>query len=99
MDENSIAQQVGQQAEIRGTARNAMAGAVVLTEDRTPVYIDGLERWDDSLDGSEVRVTGTLTRGSAAPQASTNQQGEVSHGMEGGNFIVQDAKWEKVEGA
>ena len=94
MDDNSNAQQQGQ-AEIRGTARNAMAGAVVVTDDG-PVYIDGLERWDDSLDGSEVRVTGTLGRGSAAPQASTNDKGEVSHGMEGDNLIIRDAKWEKA---
>ena len=99
MDEGSLAQHVGQQATISGTARNAMAGAVVLTEDRTPVYIAGLERWDDSFDGSEVRVSGTLVRGSAAPQASTNAQGEVSHGMEGDNFVLQGAKWEKAEGA
>ena len=97
MDEDTLAKHVGQQAEIRGTARNAMAGAVILTEDRTPVYIAGLERWDDATDGSEVRARGTLRRGSAAPQASTNAQGEVSHGMDGDNFILQSASWEKAE--
>ena|SRR5437870_1237846 len=98
MDDKTLAQHVGKQADITGVARDAMAGAVVLTDDRTPVYIDGLRAWDDSVSGSRVRVSGTLRHRGVAPTASVAKDGSVSHGMDGASYVLEDASWQ-VEGA
>ena len=63
----SLDQKVGTQVTIDGTARNAMAGAVVLLADRTPVYVDGVESWDDATDGKKISASGTLRKRGIEP--------------------------------
>lgn len=82
-------------ATITGVARNARMGAVVVTDDRTPIYLDGVDSWDDTdLDGQRVEVSGTLRRRSIAPQATVDADGAVSHGMDGAdNYVLENASW------
>ena len=56
-EQKTLQEQLDQAAEVVGVARDAHAGAVVLTADRTPVYIAGLDAWDGSVSGARVRVT------------------------------------------
>ena len=95
----NLASLVGTKATINGTARNAHAGAVVLTDDRTPVYIDGLESWDETdLDGESVAVEGTLNKRPIVPQAETAADGAVSHGMDAeAVFVIDNASWSKAD--
>ena len=76
---------------IVGTAQNASRGAIVLTDDRTPVYVDGLERWDRSTDGKQVSATGMLRR--RAGEAVVNERGESSHGIPSDRFVLEEASW------
>jgi hypothetical protein len=89
---------IDSQATITGKAGNAHAGAVVLTDDRTPVYIDGLESWDeDGLNGKDVSVSGTLRKRSIAPKAEVNADGDVSHGMDDDDvFVLVGATWSEA---
>ena len=82
-------------ATITGVAGNARMGAVVLTDDRTPIYIDGLESWADTdLAGQQVEVSGTLRSRSLAPQATVDADGAVSHGMDGASsYVLENASW------
>ncbi len=81
-------------ATIKGTARNAHAGAVVLTEDRTPIYIDGLQSWSATgMDGRDVEVTGTLRLRSLAPDPVVDDDGAVSHGITGDSYVIENASW------
>jgi hypothetical protein len=93
MDQPTLSQMVDQQAEISGMAGNAMAGAVVLTADRTPVYIDGLESWDESLSGRTVRVRGLLRHRQLVPEPQVDADGAVSHGLAGRSFVLEGATW------
>ena len=82
---------VGTQVTIEGTARNAAAGAVVLTDDRTPVYVDGIASWDRATDGKKVSASGTLrTRGG---DPVVNDRGEYSHGVPGDRFVLEQPSW------
>ena len=89
----SLKTQVGGQVALTGTARNAHQGAVVLLNDRTPVYVHGLSGWNASFDLKQVIVKGTLRHRSIAPDASVDEDGAVSHGMDGPVFVVEEATW------
>ena len=80
---------IGQQVTIEGVARNASLGAIVMTSDSTPIYMDGIERWDSATQGKSVKVTGTLRRRLLAPVATVNAKGEVSHGVEGESYVLE----------
>lgn len=87
----SLDQQVGTQVTIEGTARNAMAGAVVLTSDRTPVYVDGLERWDRAVDGKQVSASGTLRK--RGPDDVVDGSGVQSSGIASAHFVLEKPTW------
>jgi hypothetical protein len=61
-------------------------GAIV-TVGRTPVYIEGKERWEKAFAGKKVIVTGTLRR--EAPEVLENAAGEHSHGVPGGRYLIE----------
>ena len=83
--------QIDRDVTVEGTARNAAGGAVVLTDDRTPVYIDGLESWDRATDGKHVRAKGTLRR--RGGQQTVNAKGEHSHGFPGERYVLEKPTW------
>lgn len=88
----SLEKMVDSEVTIEGTARNAAAGAVVLTDDRTPVYMDGMDRWDRTADGKKVSAKGTLRkRGNSDPLV--NDKGEVRHGVAGDQFVLEKPSW------
>ena len=87
----SLEQQIDTQVTIEGTARNAMAGAVVLTADRTPVYVDGVESWDGSVDGKQISASGTLRR--RAGDDVVNANGEHASGISGPHFVLEQPTW------
>jgi hypothetical protein len=90
-----LSSMVGQSVTLDGTARNAHQGAVVVTDDE-PVYIHGLQSWPLKLTNKQVRVTGKLLQRAIAPQATTGPGGEVSHGMDGDSYVVENAQWAAI---
>jgi hypothetical protein len=86
-----LPQMIDRDVTIEGTARNAAAGAVVVTDDATPIYIDGLEAWDRALNGKKVRAKGTLRQRNAG--ALVNAKGEHSHGVPGDRFVLEQPSW------
>ncbi len=87
----SLDSKIDSQVTIEGTARNAMAGAVVMTADRTPVYVDGLERWDSAFDGKKINATGTLRKRSPDDVVAGN--GEQSSGIASAHFVLEQPTW------
>jgi hypothetical protein len=90
----NLDQKVGETVTIEGTAYNARAGAVVLTTDRIPVYVERLERWDRVLEGERVSASGTLRKRAGHPVAS--EGGEYSAGIPDDYFVLSDATWAVV---
>lgn len=87
----SLDEKLGTQITIEGTARNAMAGAVVLTADRTPVYVQGLERWDRAVDGKRVRASGMLRKRGA--DAVVDAHGAQASGFPGDHYVLETPTW------
>ena len=74
---------LGGEVSINGTAYNAKAGAVVLTDsDDEPIYLQGLHAWEDNVIGRRVSIEGVLHRRSIYPQAQ-NIDGIRSQGITG----------------
>lgn len=87
----SLEQMVGRKVTIEGVARNAAAGAVVFTDDRTPVYVAGLDRWDSATDGKKISASGTLRKRGGS--SLVNTKGEVSEGIPGYHFELEQPSW------
>ena len=87
---------VGQQVTLVGVAYDAHSGAMLLLSDETPVYISGLDCWDDQWDRKTLHVSGTLKRKELAPDPEVNAAGEVSHGMFGSSLVIHDATWDEA---
>ncbi len=86
--------------ELRGTAAEAHQGPVILVDNETPVYINGLESWEALKElnieyGDEVTVSGTLiVDGGSSNLVAEN--GTVSHGIEGATYQIQGATFTKT---
>lgn len=85
---------VGDEVTVQGMAGNAKLGAVVMTSDREPVYIAGLDEWDDALNRKTVAVTGRLAQESLSPEPQVGPNGEQSTGMVGECYVLHDATWQ-----
>jgi len=85
----------GQPITLTGTAENARMGAILFLSENTPVYIAGKEEWGSEA-GATVAVSGTLKRFSLAPTAVVEDDGAVSHGMDGDSWVIEDATWTLV---
>lgn len=96
MTHNGYDNQLDQEVTVSGCARDAFMGAVVLTEDRTPIYVDGLREWDEDIEGEDIQATGVLRRRSLAPDPVVDEDGAVSHGAEGTNYVLEGASWDRV---
>ncbi|MEM2900165.1 MAG: hypothetical protein QXT63_05185 [Thermoplasmata archaeon] len=79
---------------IKGIARDAKNGAVLLAEDNV-IYIGGLDFWPSEVEGKVVTVSGILRKRKMIPDP-INEKGEICTGAWGEQDILEDAKW-KIE--
>ena len=84
---------VDQEAFVRGVARDAALGAVVVTDDGAVVYVDGLREWPPAASSRRVEVKGTLRRRKLAPDPGVGADGGISHGASGTQLCVEGAAW------
>ena len=66
---------------LSGKAYNAKAGAVLVLDDETPVYIEGMNAWEDEMIGQTIELTGILQSSQAYPQAEEDENGMIIQGM------------------
>lgn len=78
---------------VRGTAFDAHAGAVVVTDDGDQMFIEGLPYWSKQDRGKAVEVSGTLRSQKLAPDPTVDADGVPSHGMMGSQLTLERATW------
>jgi hypothetical protein len=93
MQEEDFSDKVNHEVTIQGVAMNASLGAILMTEDDTPVYLDGIQEWEVELVRKELLVTGVLRYKSIAPTATVDSEGRVSHGVGGDNYVLENSSW------
>ena len=86
---------VGESVTVEGTARNAAAGAMLKVAGYgRPIYIDGLDSWDEDLVGCALEVTGVLrARDAQVPEGGD----EPEHGLDTATFVLDGAEWTPVD--
>jgi hypothetical protein len=80
-----------QETTVSGKAYNAKAGAVLMIDENTPVYIEGMEEWDDDLIGKSVKLTGVFIDEQVYPQANSEKD-DISQGISGTPRILKLTK-------
>ena len=79
-----------------GRARDASAGAMIVpatSEEGVPIYVGGLGTWGEE-EGRTVSVSGILRRRAVIPIATFDQEGSVSHGLEGAVWVIDEPDWQ-----
>ena len=82
--------------EVRGVAQNAKGGAVLLCEDGRVVYISGLDAWPETALNKTVVATGKLEQSDYVPDPVVADDGAMSAGAEGLEWVLRDAEWKSL---
>ena len=86
----------GSVVALTGVALDAHLGAVLVLDDDSPVYIEGLARWPSDIYGKRMEVTGTLRSKKLAPDPIPNPEGVQSHGVMGIQTVMERATWRVI---
>lgn len=70
--------QNGERVAITGLAQDAKWGAVIITDDKTVYYIDGMDKWDKQLYGSTLTVWGYLDIVETLPAKGNKQKQQIT---------------------
>ena len=81
---------------IEGTAREAMAGPVVITGDNEVYYVRGLAEWPEGVAGKNVRVDGQVKEMKLIPDPGVSENGAVSAGAEGMQMVIILSDWKVI---
>jgi len=85
-----LGSKIGQRVVLKSVAANGKAGALITIQEQ-PVYIEGMERWNESLLGRKVTVEGVLRQEVIFPQVGSSSDIPVQ-GMSGAAFYIEDHK-------
>ncbi len=77
---------------IRGFAHNAKLGAIILTDDDIPIFIEDLPAWDEPLLQKKLKVTGILQKKClySIPESTKD---ELRAQVVEPNYILVDPTW------
>lgn len=92
-----LAKRVNTEVVLTGEAQNAFSGAILLLENRSPIYIAGLDEWPPDLYGKTLEVKGILRDKKLAPDPVVDADGAVSHGKLGRDWVIDGAQWRLIE--
>ncbi len=73
---------------ISGTAKNAKAGAVLVDDDGSPTYVEGLSEWPEHLKNKKLRLVGVVERKTIFPAVQEVEGGEIQ-GMVGVPRVIR----------
>jgi hypothetical protein len=89
------AEHVGETVSFEATALDAAGGAMVMVGSGPPIYIRGLARWPQELEGRRVSLTGELRR-RESQLPPTPPGGIPAHGIPSATYVLDDARWEPM---
>jgi hypothetical protein len=89
------AEKVGETVSFEAIALDAAGGAIVMIGSGPPIYIGGLARWPQELEGKRMSLTGELRR-RESQLPPTPPGGIPAHGIPSATYVLDDARWEPV---
>ncbi len=85
----------GQRVRFIGVAYDAKLSAIVVS-DHFSLYCIELDEWPMEVSGKTVEVIGRLER-TDQYAATVNEEGEISQGTSGGDWVLHGVEWRAVE--
>lgn len=95
MQDYELEKNLDQHLVLQGFALNAKAGAVVMTDSNTVVYVTDLQEWPEDFVNDRVEVKGTLRRGHVYPDVEV-ENGVSSQGLPGEQFYIEMEGYRKA---
>jgi len=80
------------EATLKGTAKDAKAGAVIVVDDGRVVYLEGLDSWPNGSLNKRVEAKGVLVSKKFIPDP-VNENGDICQGAEGDQLVIERPKW------
>lgn len=93
MTETNLDKLLGQNVTLIGAAKDAKAGAVLVTDEEDVIYIEGLPYWPDELIDKIVLVEGLLTEEKFIPDPCVDENDGISTGAVGIQIVLKNATW------
>jgi hypothetical protein len=87
MHDDELEKSLDQQTVLQGFALNAKAGAVIMTDANTVVYVTDLKEWPEDFVNDRVEVKGVLHRGQVYHDVDV-EDGVSSQGLPGQQFYI-----------
>jgi len=84
---------IGQKITIFGIAKDAKGGAILLTSEKVPIYIKGLDYWSPELFDKQLKVTGVLKEEKFIPDPVIDEDGSISTGAYGDQLVLENAEF------
>ena len=97
LTDNDIDKMIDQNVTFVGTAKNAKAGAVLITTDNSAIYIKGLDYWEPELLDQQLTVSGVLKKEKFIPDPVIDKSGGISTGAHGKQLVLENAEYSIVE--
>lgn len=88
---------IGQKITIKGIAKDAKGGAVILISENVPIYIKGLDSWSPELFDRRLKVIGVLKEEKFIPDPVIDEDGSISTGAYGDQLVLIDAEFFECE--
>lgn len=82
----------GKEITLLGVAFDSKAGAVLKVENDIIVYIYDLASWPDEFLRQQMCVTGTLQKKKIIPDVTIDENGAISQGAPGDQYLLENVK-------
>lgn len=83
---------LGKEITLLGIAFNSKAGAVLKLKDDMIVYISDLVYWSDKFLKQQMHVTGIFYRKKIIPDVIIDENGAISQGAPGEQYVLENVK-------
>ncbi len=84
---------VDQNAHFTGRAENAKGGAVVVLRNHEVIYVRNQPSWDEEVVGKQVSIKGIVRLEKYIPDPEVAEDGAISQGAIGSQYVLDDAQW------
>jgi hypothetical protein len=93
MNEESLHNLINLNAHFTGRADNAKGGAVVVLQNQEVIYVRNLSFWDEDVVGKQVSIKGIVRLEKYIPDPVVAEDGAISQGAIGSQYVLDDAQW------
>jgi hypothetical protein len=82
---------------VSGVAQNGKGNALLVVEDSTVYYIEGMDFWETIIVGRKIEITGVLQLETMSEGGLKNEQGEYKQGVADEKRILTNVKWKRIQ--